>query len=167
MFKGFEPFYDKDCKVLILGSFPSVKSRQNGFYYGNPQNRFWKMLSTIFNENLPVSVEEKKNLLKKHNIALWDVVVESNLKGSADETLVHSKCRTISDLSPLLPPHTNVQKILCNGKTSFNLVVEKAKPTVPVIYVPSTSSANPSFKLEIWQKELSFLADDSGQNKGC
>lgn len=69
-FTGFEPLVDNDSEILILGSFPSVISRTNNFYYGNPQNRFWKMLATIFNENLPQSIENKKELCRKHKIAL-------------------------------------------------------------------------------------------------
>lgn len=120
MFHGFEPVFDKNSEVLILGSFPSVKSRENGFYYGNPQNRFWKMLSQIFDDKIENDIEGKKAFLKKHKIALYDVVLQSDLNGSADATLEKSN-RNLADISMLLPPHTKVKKILCNGKTSFKL----------------------------------------------
>ena len=124
MFQGFKPVFDENSKILILGSFPSVKSRENGFYYGNPQNRFWKMLATIFNEKTAITIDEKIAFLKKHKIALYDIVSESNLKGSADITLEKSSL-TLADISALLPPFTCVEKILCNGKTSFHLLIGK------------------------------------------
>ena len=81
---GFPPFFDGESKLLILGSFPSVKSRETNFYYGHKQNRFWKILAAFFGENSPVSVEEKKSFLKKHDIALWDTVTECDIEGSLD-----------------------------------------------------------------------------------
>ena len=123
MFSGFEPIYDENSKVLILGSFPSVKSRENGFYYGNPQNRFWKMLAQIFGEKFENDIESKKAFLKKHKLALYDVVLQSDLLGSADLSLEKST-RNLADISSLLPPHTKVEKILCNGKTAFKLLTE-------------------------------------------
>ncbi len=123
MFQGFEPVFDENSKILILGSFPSVKSRENGFYYGNPQNRFWKMLSQIFSKNFENNVESKKAFLKKHKIALYDVVLQSDLNGSTDLSLEKSN-RDIADISALLPPCTKVEKILCNGKTAFKLLTQ-------------------------------------------
>ncbi len=153
MFKGFEPVYDKNSRILILGSFPSVKSRENGFYYGHKQNRFWKMLSQIYNENISEDVENKKSFLLKHNIALYDVVLESDLKGSADLDLEKSQMK-IADMSFLLPPHTKVEKIICNGKTAYNLLMENFNTTIPIVYLSSTSPANPRFNISDWQKEL-------------
>ena len=123
MFQGFEPVFDENSKILILGSFPSVKSRENGFYYGHPQNRFWKMLSQVFDEKFANDTESKKTLLKKHKIALYDVVAQSDLSGSADLSLEKSN-RNLADISFLLPPHTSVTKILCNGKTAFKLLTQ-------------------------------------------
>lgn len=169
MHQGFPAFYDKNSKILILGSFPSVKSRENGFYYGNRQNRFWKMLSQIFEEEISNDIESKKQFLCKHHIALYDVVEESNLSGSADLNLEKSQHK-IADISFLLPPNTKVEKILCNGKTSFNLLaqsflskqqIKQNTPliisNIPVICLPSTSPANPRFTLPAWQQHLKFL----------
>lgn len=153
MFKGFEPVYDKNSRILILGSFPSVKSRENGFYYGHKQNRFWKMLSQIYIEKISEDVENKKSFLLKHNIALYDVVLESDLKGSADLDLEKSQMK-IADMSFLLPPHTKVEKIICNGKTAYNLLMENFNTTIPIVYLSSTSPANPRFNISDWQKEL-------------
>lgn len=156
MNKGFEAVYNKDSQVLILGSFPSVKSRKNGFYYGNKQNRFWKMLETLFDERISDDIETKKQFLLKHKIALYDVIVESDLKDSADSTLEKSK-NQIGDFSFLLPPNSNIKKILCNGKTAYNLFTENCQTTIPVYCMPSTSPANPRYKFETWKDELQFL----------
>ena len=88
--QGFDPFIDNQSEILVLGSFPSVKSRQAGFYYGNRQNRFWKVLATTFGESLPLTTKEKQEICRKHKIAMWDVVIESDLKGSSDEVLKNS-----------------------------------------------------------------------------
>lgn len=156
MFKGFEPCYDKNSKVLILGSFPSVKSRQYGFYYGNKQNRFWSVLGKIFDEKVGEDIDARKTFLLKHNIALYDVVLESDLTGSMDSTLLKSKNK-ITDISFLLPPHTKVEKIFCNGKAAFNLLTENFKSPIEIYYLPSTSPANASFQFETWKSALSFL----------
>ncbi len=153
MFKGFSPVYDKNSRILILGSFPSVKSREFGFYYGHKQNRFWKMLSQIYNEHISEDIESKTAFLLKHNIALYDVVLESDLKGSADVSLEKSQ-KKIADMSFLLPPNTKVEKIICNGKTAYNLLVENFESEIPIIYLTSTSPANPRFNISDWQKEL-------------
>ncbi len=158
MFKGFEPVFDKNSKVLILGSFPSVISRSQGFYYGNKQNRFWKMLSLCFQEEISESIESKKQFLLKHNIALYDIVTESNLLGSADSTLQKSQNK-IANINNLLPPNTKVEKIICNGKTAYNLLVNNFNITAPVVCLPSTSGANPRYKFETWQIELEFLVN--------
>lgn len=156
MFNGFEAVFNNKSEILILGSFPSVKSRANGFYYGNKQNRFWKMLEFVFNENIEDDIDFKKHFLLSHHIALFDVVEESDLKGSADISLEKSNHK-LADFSFLLPPNTGVKKVICNGKTAFNLFTENYNCPVPVIYLSSTSSANPRFSYEEWNKELEFL----------
>lgn len=156
MFKGLEPVFDNNSRVLILGSFPSVKSREQGFYYGNKQNRFWKMLSQVFGEKIGDDIASKKQFLHLHNIALYDVVVESNLAGSMDATLQKSTHK-MADFSFLFPPNTRIEKILCNGKTAYNLFIENANPPVPVVCMPSTSAANPRYNFEAWQSELNFI----------
>ncbi len=153
MFNGFEPVFDKDSEILILGSFPSVKSRQTGFYYGNKQNRFWKMLGKIFNEEIEDNTEFKKLFLLKHKIALFDVVAESDLAGSADSSLEKSEFK-ICNMKFLFPPNTNIKKILCNGKTAYNLFYNSNQTNLPILAMPSTSSANPRFDFEIWKNEI-------------
>lgn len=156
MNNGFEAVFDSNSKILILGSFPSVKSRETGFYYGNKQNRFWKMLENVFDEKIEDSIEFKKAFLLKHYIALFDVVKQSDISGSADTNLKKSSHK-IADLSFLLPPNTKVEKILCNGKTAFELLTKNSNFDLEIFCLPSTSPANPSFKFEAWENHLKFL----------
>lgn len=150
MEKGFEAVYDKDSEILILGSFPSVKSRELGFYYGHKQNRFWKMLSAIFNEEIRDDIVCKKEFVLRHHIALYDVVAKSDLKGSADVDLENSNF-AVASIDFLLSPNTKVNKILCNGKTAYEILLKTFKSKIPVYYMSSTSSANPRFKIEDWK----------------
>lgn len=150
-FKGFEPLVFDDSQILVLGSFPSVKSRQNSFYYGNPQNRFWKMLATIFDEELPQSIDKKIKLCKKHKIALWDVVISSNLQGSSDVSLDKSNY-IVADIDTLLRTHPAIKIILCNGKLAFNLFMKNFNVDIPVYYMPSTSPANVRFDIDAWRQ---------------
>ena len=148
--KGFLP-YLVDGDVLVLGSFPSVKSRETDFYYGNRQNRFWKVLSTVFSRPLPTTNEEKKALLSAVGVSLWDVVTECEIVGSMDKDI---KDPVIADLPDLLLRHP-YKKILCNGATAYTLLVH-AYPNLSSIAVkmPSTSPANGRFSLDVWEKEL-------------
>ncbi len=155
MNKGFDPIFDENSRVLILGSFPSKKSRDVGFYYGNKQNRFWKTLAMIFDHAPLETINEKIDFLKSHNIALYDVIAESDIEGSADQALIKSN-NALTSLGPLLPPHTKVEKILCNGKAAFNILCN-SPITIPIIYLPSTSPANVSFNPADWFRELNFL----------
>ncbi len=155
MFEGFEPVFDENSRVLILGSFPSVKSREVGFYYGHKQNRFWKMLEGVFEEKIGENIDDKKAFLKKWKIALWDVVVESDLTGSADFDLEKST-KKLADFDKFLN-RLNIEKILCNGKTSFNILTKNCNTSLPVVCLSSTSSANPKYDFFEWRKELEFL----------
>ena len=156
---GFKPIFNQNSKVLILGSFPSTISRKHGFYYGNKQNRFWKTLSKIFDEEIADDTESKTNFVLSHNIALYDIVDESDISGSADADLSKSNLH-VSNISFLLPPHTNIQKIICNGKTSFEILTKNYNLNIPIIYLPSTSPANPRFDFTLWKQELEFLKDN-------
>ena len=95
----FEPVFNKDSKILILGSFPSVKSRENNFYYGHPQNRFWKVLAKIFEEDVPETIEDKKTFLFEHHIAVWDVIESCTIIGSSDSSI---KDVMVNDFSKVL-----------------------------------------------------------------
>lgn len=151
---GFEPIYNQESKILILGSFPSIKSRENNFYYGNKQNKFWRMLEYIFNEKIENEINDKTQFLLKHNIALWDIVKKSYIKTSNDSELVNLSKKDINNISLLLPPNTKIEKILCNGTKSFQLVKKFIKTSLPIICLPSTSPANFKFDLQKWKNEL-------------
>lgn len=148
------PFYNKGSRILILGSFPSVKSREQGFFYGHPQNRFWKTLARVFGAETPVTVGEKKEFLSAHNIALWDVVRSCGISGSADSKITNV---TANDISPILR-EANIEKIFVNGKKAYSLYCEYILPLTgrEAVCLPSTSPANAAFGLEKlcaeWQK---------------
>lgn len=149
-FHGFAPVYDANSKILILGSFPSVKSRAENFYYGNKQNRFWKMLSTAFDAPLPQTVEEKKALCLSNGIALWDVVDSCEIKGSMDADIENYE---LVDLTAFLRDK-NITKILCNGAKAYELTLSVYSGSVPVYKMPSTSPANVRFDQSAWLTQL-------------
>lgn len=152
----FEPLYDEASEILILGSLPSVKSREQNFYYGHPMNRFWKVLAGVFGEEIPKSIEEKKNFILGHHIALWDVIESCDIKGSSDSSI---KNVTTTDITFLLS-QTKINKIFVNGKTAGNLYKRYQEPQtgLEAIVMPSTSPANAAYSLEklieIWKSQL-------------
>jgi len=140
------PVYNENSKVLILGSFPSVKSRDAKFFYGHPQNRFWRVLAALFGEELPVSIDEKRELLLSHNIAVWDVISSCDIEGSADSTI---KNAVANDLSVILDT-ADIKAIFVNGKTAekyYNKYLKEKTGRV-AICLPSTSPANAAYSLE-------------------
>lgn len=150
----FAPVWDKDSEILILGTFPSVKSRENLFYYGHPRNRFWQVLAEIRGESVPVTVEEKKAFLKRQHIALWDVIQACEIENSADSSIG----KVIpNDIEGLLK-QSNIRTIICNGQKAKSLFDRYFKNHT-AISLPSTSPANARIALseltEIWRKELS------------
>ena len=148
---GFGPIYDKNSKVLILGSFPSVKSRAAKFYYGNKQNRFWRMLCGFFGENVPETTEKKKDFLLKNKIALWDMAIACEIEGSADASVKNAE---IADLSIIFRT-ARIEKILLNGALSYELFISAyAECGIPYVKMPSTSPANPRFTEDKWRGEL-------------
>ncbi|MBQ0099527.1 MAG: DNA-deoxyinosine glycosylase, partial [Firmicutes bacterium] len=117
---SISPMFDKDSKVLILGSFPSVKSREQNFFYGHPQNRFWAVLSNVFNDELPKTIEERKAFLLKHNVAVWDVIERCEIVNSSDSSI---KNVTANDLSKILNV-ANIKNIYVNGKTAEKFYIK-------------------------------------------
>lgn len=152
----FEPVYDQESRLLVLGSFPSVKSREAGFYYYHPQNRFWKLLASLLHEPLPKSIEEKKELLLRHHIAVWDVVASCEIAGSSDSSI---KNVTPVDIKKVLSVAT-ISKILTNGATADKLYRRYLYPLTQIeaVRMPSTSPANAAFSLErlceLWGEEI-------------
>lgn len=152
IFEGFEPFIDKDSRVLILGSFPSVKSREEGFYYGNKQNRFWRVLADFFGCAPPNTVEEKKQLLKNGKIALWDVVTSCEIVGSMDKDIRSPRIADIPSLLAVYP----LSSIFTNGATAHKLFMKHFPFYAPLcVNLPSTSPANVRFSAAPWLAALS------------
>ncbi|MCM1438935.1 MAG: DNA-deoxyinosine glycosylase [Roseburia sp.] len=148
---GFPPFFRADSKVLILGSFPSVKSRAQNFYYGHPQNAFWRILSTYFKQDKPVTAEEKKAFLIRNKIALWDIVTECEIVGSRDETI---KNFAVANLQEVLQ-NSAVSFILVNGGTAFKIFERHYKGLeIPCLKLPSTSPANARRNDDEWYGAL-------------
>lgn len=140
------PLYDTNCTKLILGSFPSVKSREAQFFYGHPQNRFWKLIAELFNEEVPQTTEDKTALVLKHNIAMWDTIHSCTITGSSDSSI---KDVVPNDLSVILD-NSKVTKIFANGTASYNLYQKYIYPVtnIQAVKLPSTSPANAAFSLE-------------------
>ena len=142
----FPPLYNKDSKILILGSFPSVKSREQMFFYGHPQNRFWKVIADVFKCNVPETIEEKKQLLLENGIALWDVIASCEIVGSSDSSIKEVK---VNDLSKILE-EADIRQIFVNGKTAEKYFKKYTKPQIKrdAICLPSTSPANALWSIE-------------------
>lgn len=152
----FEPVYDKNSQILILGSFPSVKSREMGFYYGHRQNRFWKVLAAILGAVEPVTIEEKKDMLLRHGIAVYDVIESCDIKGSSDSSI---KNVVPADIRKIVE-ESDIQVVVTNGGTADRLFQRYQRKNYKgaVLTLPSTSPANAAFSLEklveIWGKGL-------------
>ncbi len=142
----FPPLYDENSKVLILGSFPSVKSREQMFFYGHPQNRFWKVISAVMRDNTPTTIEEKRNFLHTHHIALWDVIASCDIMGSADSSI---KNVVANDLTQILAK-ADIEQIFVNGKTAHKYYNQYIRDTIgrEAVCLPSTSPANASFGVD-------------------
>lgn len=145
-YHNIPPVYDKNSKILILGSFPSVKSREAQFFYGHPQNRFWKVLSAVLGCECPVTTEEKKAMLLSHNIAVWDVIGSCEITGSSDASI---RAVVPIDIAGLVA-ETAITSIFANGATSYNMYKRYCRDTVGIeaVKLPSTSPANASYSLE-------------------
>lgn len=142
----FGAVYAPDSRILILGSFPSVKSREQNFFYGHPQNRFWRVTAAVFGDEVPESIEDKKAFLLKNKIALWDVIASCEITGSADSSIKNAQ---VNDFSQILSA-AKIEKIFVNGKTAEKLYNKYAYPAVkiPCVCLPSTSPANAAWRLE-------------------
>ncbi|SFC73275.1 DNA-deoxyinosine glycosylase [Butyrivibrio sp. YAB3001] len=152
------PVFDKESRVLILGSFPSVKSREAMFFYGHPQNRFWKVIATVCNEELPDTIEEKKALLLRNHIAVWDVIASCDIEGSSDSSIKNVKA---NDLSVILD-NARIRAIYVNGKTAekyYKKYIEK-KINRKALCLPSTSPANAAWNIERLTEEWRVIRDE-------
>lgn len=143
---NFSPVFDGNSEILILGSLPSVKSRENAFYYGHPQNRFWRVLASIYRTEVPDSIEGKTGLLLNNRIALWDVISSCDIRGSSDSSI-----RNVvpTDLNHIIKD-ANIRHIYANGKTAAALYnkYQFKKTGVSITTLPSTSPANAVWTFE-------------------
>ena len=151
------PLYDANSRVLILGSFPSVKSREAMFFYGHPQNRFWKLMALLFEADIPNTVEEKKRLVLSHGIAMWDTIHSCTITGSSDSSI---KDVVPNDLSVILN-NSRVKRIFCNGAASHRLYQKYIYPinNIPAQKLPSTSPANAAWSLDRLAEEWKIICE--------
>ena len=142
----FPPVWDNHSQILILGTFPSVKSREVKFYYGNPRNRFWAVTASLYGMDVPPSTEEKVRFLLTNGIALWDVVASCRIRGSSDASIADAKG---NDVASLLR-QTSINRIFTNGKTAKKLYdrLLSGETGMDAVCLPSTSPANASWSLE-------------------
>ena len=154
----FPPLYDKESEILILGSFPSVKSREESFYYGHPRNRFWKVTASVFDETEPRTIEEKNAFLHRNHIAIWDVIASCDIEGSSDSSIRNV---AVNDLSIILDA-TDIKVIFVNGKTAMKYYEKYTLPSIgrQAICLPSTSPANAAWSTarltEKWRESIEF-----------
>ena len=142
----FDPVFDEESKILILGSFPSVKSRENQFFYGHPQNRFWKVMANVLNWEVPETIEEKKEMLLTNHVAVWDVIASCSILGSSDTSI---KDVVVNDFSKILE-NSKVERIYVNGGKAYELYHKYAEKVtgIKAVKLPSTSPANAAWSLE-------------------
>lgn len=152
-----DPVYDCSSKILILGSFPSVRSREEGFFYGHPQNRFWKVTSAVFGEETPKTIEEKKAFLLRNHIAVWDVIRSCDIEGSSDSSI-----RNVvpNDLCRILDC-ADIKAIYVNGKTAYRYYQKytEKKTRREAICLPSTSPANATWTMDKLIAEWKRIAE--------
>lgn len=152
-----EPVFNEKSQVLILGSFPSVKSREQGFFYGHPQNRFWKVVAAVFDIEVPDTIDKKRKLLLDYRIAVWDVIASCEITGSSDSSI-----RSVipNDLSIILKK-ANIKQVFVNGKTAekfYNKYILK-NLRIPAVCLPSTSPANAAWKTDMLVEKWSIIKD--------
>lgn len=155
VYHTFEPVCDADCRVLILGSFPSVKSREQGFYYGHPRNRFWQVMARLLEEDLPLTIADKKSMLLRHHIAIWDVIESCEIVGSSDSSIRDVK---VAELGRLVKG-SQIRQVFANGGKAFELYEKygQAQTGLPARKLPSTSPANAAFSIERLAKEWACI----------
>ena len=154
---AFDPVFDFESRILILGTMPSPKSRELGFYYSHPRNRFWPVLAKIFGEEIPKTPEEKKNFCLRNKIALWDVLKECDIEGASDSSI---KNAVPNDISVILNS-AKIKAIFTTGATASKLYKEFIEPEtkIPAIALPSTSPANAKIKFEELVEEYKIVLE--------
>ena len=142
----FDPVFNAESKILILGSFPSVKSRENNFFYGHPQNRFWKVMANVLDWKVPTTIEEKRKMLLENHVAVWDVIASCSIVGSSDTSI---KDVVVNDFSKILE-NSKVERVYVNGGKAYELYHKYAEKVtgIKAVKLPSTSPANAAWSLE-------------------
>ena len=152
---GIEPVYDARSRILILGSFPSVKSRETQFFYGHPQNRFWRVLAAVTGQEAPGSIPEKKEIVLQNRIALWDVIKSCEIEGSSDSSIRDVEP---NDVGRILEA-ADIRQIYANGGTAYRLYQRYLYPVTgrEAVRLPSTSPANAGCSLEALMEQWSVI----------
>lgn len=155
---GFGPVYNENSRILILGSFPSAKSREMQFYYGHPQNRFWRVLAVLLNVPFPQTVEERKALALRSGIALWDAIESCEIIGASDSSIRNVVPTEIVSILP----QTKICRIYANGAASCKAYRKYNEPLtgLPCVQLPSTSPANAAWSLERLCNEWKQILND-------
>lgn len=165
IYHPIEPVYDSQSRILILGSFPSVKSREAMFFYGHPQNRFWKVTAAVFGCRVPQTIEEKRSFLLTNGIAVWDVIASCEIEGSSDSSIRNV---TPNDLSQILNA-APVEQIFVNGKTALKYYEKYLRPVTgrEAVCLPSTSPANAAWNLEKLIQAWSIILPEYHAARTC
>lgn len=155
---SFEPVYDARSQILILGTLPSVKSRENNFYYGHKQNRFWKLLAYLLEEPVPGTIDEKQNMLLAHHIAIWDVIQSCDIKGSSDSSIKNVEP---TDIRRILA-EADIRHIFTNGNKAGQLYQKYQLPLagMEAVTLPSTSPANAAWTFEKLCERWKVILED-------
>lgn len=152
----FDPVVSPDSRTLILGSFPSVKSREEGFFYGHPRNRFWPMLAAVYGEACPLTIPEKRSLILRHGLALWDVIASCRIDGSADASVKDAVPVDMTRVTAVAP----IARVICNGALAGRLYQRHLQPVIGLeaVVLPSTSPANAAWSLprltQVWRAAI-------------
>lgn len=151
------PVYNEASKILILGSFPSVKSREQGFFYGHPKNRFWRVLAICFEDEVPCTIDEKKDFLLKHQIAVWDVIASCDIIGSSDSSIKN----VVPNNLEVILDNSDIKRIYVNGKKALEMYNRYIKPVtgLEALCLPSTSPANAAWNMERLVSEWRQIRD--------
>lgn len=158
------PTFDDRSKILILGSFPSPKSRESGYFYGHPQNRFWRVIARIFEDDLPQTVAQKRAFLLRHQIAAWDVIGSCTITGASDSSITDV---VVNDITPILQK-ANIRTIFVNGKTAYKYYRKYMEPLtgIQAVCLPSTSPANAAWSLDRLTEAWKVIRSEPTENGG-
>lgn len=150
---NIDPVFDENSRILILGSFPSVKSREAKFFYGHPQNRFWKVISALFNEKCPETIDEKKRLLLSHHIAVWDAIKSCEITGSSDSSIKNAVPNDFTEIFKT----ADIKAVFANGTAAYNMYKKYCNTGFDAVKLPSTSPANAAYSLDRLIKEWKII----------